>query len=134
MNRLDNAVQAFQELNAAEVAACLYRLLREKRLDVLTLNTIYNQYLQDQVEDYKLQVMEAGACLVEDLMIHKQNRSSGKKRPIGDEPIGRHIQRALYFLNNQSRSFNVDQLNRDLGYMGNEEASALSAYHKWRKK
>ena len=134
MNRLDIAIQAFQELNAAEVTECLYRLLREKRLDVLTLNTIYNQYLQDQVEDYKLQVMEAGACLVEDLMIQKQDRSSKKKRPIRDEPIGRHIQRALYFLNNQSHSFNVDRLNRDLGYIGDEEASALSAYHRWRKR
>lgn len=101
-----------------EIQYALLTLMTSRKIDFITLNNAYVSFLERTKEDSLNQLVEAETCVLESL-IYKNNKNESTKNS---------IQRRLFLLN-QSKRFNMAEMNKKLQYdenMGKE----LSWYYR----
>lgn len=101
-----------------EIQYALLTLMTSRKIDFITLNNAYVSFLERTKEDSLNQLVEAETCVLESL-IYKNNKNESNKNS---------IQRRLFLLN-QSKRFNMAEMNKKLQYdenMGKE----LSLYYR----
>lgn len=101
-----------------EIQYALLTLMTSRKIDFITLNNAYVSFLERTKEDSLNQLVEAETCVLESL-IYKNNKNESNKNS---------IQRRLFLLN-QSKRFNMAEMNKKLQYdenMGKE----LSWYYR----
>lgn len=101
-----------------EIQYALLTLMTSRKIDFITLNNAYVSFLERTKEDSLNQLIEAETCVLESL-IYKNNKNESNKNS---------IQRRLFLLN-QSKRFNMAEMNKKLQYdenMGKE----LSWYYR----
>lgn len=95
-----------------EIQYALLTLMTSRKIDFITLNNAYVSFLERTKEDSLNQLVEAETCVLESL-IYKNNKNESTKNS---------IQRRLFLLN-QSKRFNMAEMNKKLQYdenMGKE--------------
>ena len=88
-----------------EIQYALLTLMTSRKIDFITLNNAYVSFLERTKEDSLNQLVEAETCVLESL-IYKNNKNESNKNS---------IQRRLFLLN-QSKRFNMLELNKKLKY------------------
>lgn len=84
----------------SEIREALLVLMLEGKLDFVDLNQAYVKYLNFSKERTNDKLIEAETCVMLNLMDKKDNNTK---------------QRSLYLLN-QSNRFNMEEMNKKLGY------------------
>ena len=105
-----------------EIQDALVDLMLADKIDFTEVNKSYVEYLKYKKEDNRSITAEAGTCIMNSLLIAKKK---GKLTDLENNIV----QRNLYFLNNIYKGFNMEQINKDLKYIGNEEAKKFSWYY-----
>lgn len=103
-----NTFQLLDELtkkSKEEIEYCIKALMMAEKIDFLTINKAYTEYLESVKEDRLNQLMEAELCAYEGLICLNKNKKESKET----------IQRILYMLN-KSRRFMTDKMNEKYGY------------------
>ena len=105
-----------------EIQDYLVALMVADKIDFTEVNKSYVEYLKYKKEDNRSITAEAGACIMNSLFVAK---NKGKLTDLENNIV----QRNLYFLNNIYKGFNMEHINKDLKYIGNEEAKKFSWYY-----
>lgn len=100
-----------------EIEFCLSILLQAKKIDFLRLQGAYVKYLEESRDKDLSKIIEAETCVAESLLYDKIQME--------DKQTEISVQRRLYLLN-QSRRFQMDELNKKFGY---SEARAKTYNH-----
>ena len=108
-----------------EIEWALVSLMISNKIDFVHVNNSYIQFLEQMDEDNSNKQEEANASIM-GVLIHLRNKKKFS------EAEDRAIQRCLYILN-KSNSFNMQILNKDLHYIGDEKAKEFSWYEKTKK-
>ncbi len=88
-----------------EIEYCIKVLMMAEKLDFLTINKAYTEYLEYLKEDRLNQLVEAETCAFLGLVYFKKDKKKDNKV----------IQRILYMLN-QSRRLMADKINEQYNY------------------
>lgn len=107
-----------------ELNYVVLRLLNEKKIDFLTISSVYTKHLETLNDDLNMQLTEANNCIVSPLIVESCKKDMSKeeiKKELDDNK-----QRSLYFLKMQNR-FNIDKLLQELNY-DEEKGRKLSKY------
>ena len=110
-----------------EIQVALVALMVADKIDFVEVNKSYVEYLKYKKEDNRSITVEAGTCIMNSLFIAQRK---GKLTDLENNIV----QRNLYFLNNVYKGFNMEQINKDLKYIGSEEAKKLSWYYEHKNK
>lgn len=108
-----------------ELEFVLTLLMKNGKIDFISVNNAYVAYLKDKTDDEHLKISDTNACLMSFLL-----GVSKKKNIKQDSTEWREIQRALYILN-KSEQFEMSELNRHFGY--DEKVAEQYSYY-FRKK
>ena len=108
-----------------EIEWALVSLMISNKIDFVNVNNSYVQFLEQMDEDNSNKQDEANASIM-GVLIHLRNKKKFS------EAEDRAIQRCLYILN-KSDSFNMQRLNEDLHYIGDEKAKEFSWYEENKK-
>lgn len=117
-----NTFELIEELSnkpKEEIRYALLALMLKDKIDFIDLNYSYVEYLNSIKEDRLNQLIEAETCVIESFHRKKSNKN---------ECDIKHTQRCLYLLN-QSKRFQMDELNEKYGY-NEEEARKYSWYER----
>lgn len=100
-----------------EIQYALLVLMASKKIDFITLNGAYVSFLEETKEDNLNQLAEAETCVLESLIYKNKDNDATKNS----------IQRRLFLLN-QSKRFNMAEMNKKLQYDENK-GRELSWYY-----
>ena len=108
-----------------EIEWALVSLMISNKIDFVNVNNSYVQFLKQMNEDNSNKNIEANSSIMGILTFMRNKKKFS-------EAEDRAIQRCLYILN-KSDSFNMQMLNEDLHYIGDEKAKEFSWYEKTKK-
>ena len=106
-----------------EIQNVLVELMLADKIEFTEVNQSYVECLKLAKENKINAVAEAGTCIMDSLFIAKKR---GKLTALENNIV----QRNLYFLNNIYTGFNMEHINKDFEYVGNEEAKKFSWHYK----
>ena len=110
-----------------EIQDALVDLMVADKIDFIEVNKSYVEYIKYNKEDNRSITAEAVTCIIDSLFVAKKK---GKLTDLENNIV----QRNLYFLNNIYKGFNMEHINKDLKYIGNEEAKKFSWYYEHNNK
>ena len=116
--------QELSEKPQAEIELSLLLLLMKGKIDFVNLSNSYVEYLNLKSQDKEKIISELGTCLLS-LMT---NFVSGKKT-LSDYK-NKVVQRSLYNLNRFKNINDIESINEEYHYIGDDKAKELSYYEK----
>ena len=108
-----------------EIEFALVALMISNKIDFINVSNSYVQTLKRINEDNSNKNIEANSSMMGILTLMRNKKKFS-------EAEDRAIQRCLYILN-KSNSFNMQMLNEDLHYIGDEKAKEFSWYEENKK-
>ena len=108
-----------------EIEFALVALMISNKIDFINVSNSYVQTLKRINEDNSNKNIEANSSMMGILTLMRNKKKFS-------EAEDRAIQRCLYILN-KSNSFNMQMLNEDLHYIGDEKAREFSWYEENKK-
>ena len=118
-------VRLLSEKSKEEIEFALVALMISNKIDFVNVSNSYVQTLKRMNEDNSNKNIEAHSSMMGILTFMRNKKKFS-------EAEDRAIQRCLYILN-KSDSFNMQMLNEDLHYIGDEKAKEFSWYEKTKK-
>ena len=118
-------VRLLSEKSKEEIEFALVALMISNKIDFVNVSNSYVQFLKQMNEDNSNKNIEANSSIMGILTFMRNKKKFS-------EAEDRAIQRCLYILN-KSNSFNMQILNKDLHYIGDEKAKEFSWYEKNKK-
>ena len=118
-------VRLLSEKSKEEIEFALVALMISNKIDFVNVSNSYVQTLKRMNEDNSNKNIEANSSIMGILTFMRNKKKFS-------EAEDRAIQRCLYILN-KSNSFNMQILNKDLHYIGDEKAKEFSWYEKNKK-
>ena len=118
-------VRLLSEKSKEEIEFALVALMISNKIDFVNVSNSYVQFLKQMNEDNSNKNIEANSSMMGILTFMRNKKKFS-------EAEDRAIQRCLYILN-KSNSFNMQILNKDLHYIGDEKAKEFSWYEKNKK-
>jgi len=118
-------VRLLSEKSKEEIEFALVALMISNKIDFVNVSNSYVQTLKRMNEDNSNKNIEANSSMMGILTFMRNKKKFS-------EAEDRAIQRCLYILN-KSNSFNMQTLNKDLHYIGDEKAKEFSWYEKTKK-
>ena len=118
-------LELLSKKSKGEIEWALVLLMVSNKIDFIDVSNSYVQFLKQMNEDNSNKNIEANSSIMGIL-----NFMRNKKK--FSEAEDRAIQRCLYILN-KSNSFNMQILNKDLHYIGDEKAKEFSWYEENKK-
>ena len=115
-------VRLLSEKSKEEIEWALVALMISNKIDFVNVSNSYVQTLKRMNEDNSNKNIEANSSMMGILTFMRNKKKFS-------EAEDRAIQRCLYILN-KSDSFNMQILNKDLHYIGDEKAKEFSWYEK----
>ena len=118
-------VRLLSKKSKEEIEFALVALMISNKIDFVNVSNSYVQTLKRMNEDNSNKNIEANSSMMGILTFMRNKKKFS-------EAEDRAIQRCLYILN-KSNSFNMQILNKDLHYIGDEKAKEFSWYEKNKK-
>ena len=118
-------VRLLSEKSKEEIEFALMALMISNKIDFVNVSNSYVQTLKRMNEDNSNKNIEANSSIMGILTFMRNKKKFS-------EAEDRAIQRCLYILN-KSNSFNMQILNKDLHYIGDEKAKEFSWYEENKK-
>ena len=118
-------VRLLSEKSKEEIEWALVALMISNKIDFVNVSNSYVQTLKRMNEDNSNKNIEANSSMMGILTFMRNKKKFS-------EAEDRAIQRCLYILN-KSNSFNMQILNKDLHYIGDEKAKEFSWYEENKK-